>query len=65
MDNYKFTYDKSISYEANYSAWRIMNNDERHKYNQRTYSDEEARAVFERQYTKPLLETLRVGKQTV
>ena len=45
-----FVYDKSISYEANYSAWRIMNNDERFKYNQRTYSDEEARAVFERQY---------------
>lgn len=45
-----FVYDKSISYEANYSAWRIMNNDERHKYGQRTYSDEEARAVFERQY---------------
>jgi len=45
-----FVYDKSINYEANYSAWRIMNNDERFKYNQRTYSDEEARAVFERQY---------------
>ena len=54
MSNYKFTYDKSISYEDNYSAWRIMNNDERRKYNDRIYSDEEARAVFEGQYTKPL-----------
>ena len=53
--DYIFAYNKSISYEANYSAWRIMNNDERFKHNQRTYSDKEARAVFERQYTKPLL----------
>ena len=53
--DYTFAYNKSISYEANYSAWRVMNNDERFKHNQRTYSDEEARAVFERQYTKPLL----------
>lgn len=56
MDNYTFTYDKSISYEANYSAWRIMNNDERFKFNQRTYSDDEARAVFEGQYKKQILE---------
>lgn len=45
-----FVYDKSISYEANYSAWRLMNNDERQEEQQRLYSNKEAKEVFDRQY---------------
>ena len=58
-----FVYDAEQSYATNYARWRLMNSDERQeegltyysdeerfKYNQRTYSDEEARAVFDRQY---------------
>ena len=50
MDNYTFTYNTSHSYEDNFRRWYELNKDERFKYNQREYTEEEAKKVFDSQY---------------
>ena len=45
-----FVYDAKQSYAANYTRWRIMNNDERQEEQQRLYSNKEAKEDFDRQY---------------
>jgi len=45
-----FVYDAKQSYAANYTRWRIMNNDERQEEGLMNYSNKEAKEVFDKQY---------------
>lgn len=50
MNDFTFIYNKSRSYEDNFWRWYALNKDERFKYNQREYTEEEAKEVFDSQY---------------
>jgi len=47
-----FTYDKKISYRANYERWILLNSDERIQYNLKPYTKEESKEVFDKYYSK-------------
>ena len=46
MEEDEFVYDRSQSYETNFTRWYNMNCDERSDYNERLYTEEEGKAVF-------------------
>ena len=45
-----FSYCEDHSYEDNYRRWHEMNKEERFRYNQHEYTEEESKKVFDSQY---------------
>ena len=52
MRQYEFIYDKDSSYENNFNRWYNMNCAERSDYNERLYSEEEGKLVFNSMFKK-------------
>ncbi len=48
----KFEYNNEMSWGENYNKWRMMNNDERFRYNMEIYTSEQALELFDRMYPK-------------
>ena len=47
MREHRFVYDRDQSYETNFNRWYNMNCNERSDYNERLYTEEEGKVVFE------------------
>jgi hypothetical protein len=52
MSEFKFNYRPEASHRANFIEWRTLNSEERSAYNEKQYTEAEAREVFEKMYGK-------------
>jgi len=52
MSDYIFKFNPKSSYRANFIEWRTLNSEERSAYNEKQYTEAEAREVFEKIYGK-------------
>lgn len=52
MREYEFKYNDNMSYEDNFSKWYNMNCAERSDYNERLYSEEEGKLVFDNMFKR-------------
>ena len=50
-EHFYFNYDTSKSVDENFTAWRIMNHEERSAYGEALHTFEEGLAIFEKQYS--------------
>ena len=59
----EFVYNYGFDVETNYRLWRICNQDERAAFNERQYSEQEARKVFTDQLESKWLKEHRRADQ--
>ena len=48
----KFVYEEDLTREINYSRWKIENDREKFIYNERPYTDEQGKKIFDKMYPK-------------